>query len=53
MNGGQRIVEYWRGHLQENTLQIFTPDGTIKCHERLKSGANCADPQVRRVDVRN
>lgn len=40
------IAAYWRGHLQRQTVDIFPPDGTVKCKERLKSGTDCRDPKV-------
>lgn len=42
------IVDYWRGHLLQQTASIFSQDGTVKCVDRLQSGTDCMDPEVRR-----
>lgn len=40
------IVDYWRGHRQSQTVSLFSPDGTIECKDRLKTGKDCLDPKV-------
>jgi len=39
-------VEFWRGLQERAALEVFPPDGTIRCEDRLKSGTSCADPEA-------
>ena len=41
-----RIMDFWRGYLQEHNLKVLPPDGTIRCKDRLREGDSCDDPQV-------
>jgi hypothetical protein len=46
---GQPIMDYWRGYLSTNALELLPPDGTVSCKDRLRTGEDCDDVQVRPV----